>query len=153
LRPVSDLPPFHDGKPFCRSRLSLGVARLLARSPAFLRADLTWADLTWANLAGANLRGANLTQANLTQAYLGSADLREATLQGAELQGTNLHGAICAGVNLQDAQGMTQDQIKWTIGSNETQLPQGLKLPKWWNKSVEEQVKIFNEHFRVQNHA
>jgi hypothetical protein len=32
LRPVSDLPPFHDGKPFCRSRLSLGVARLLARS-------------------------------------------------------------------------------------------------------------------------
>jgi hypothetical protein len=37
LRPVSDLPPFHDGKPFCRSRLSLGVARLLARSLAAVR--------------------------------------------------------------------------------------------------------------------
>jgi hypothetical protein len=33
LRPVSDSPPFHNRKPFCRSRLSLGVARLLARSP------------------------------------------------------------------------------------------------------------------------
>jgi len=32
LRPVSDLPPFRARKPFCRSRQSLGVARLLARS-------------------------------------------------------------------------------------------------------------------------
>jgi hypothetical protein len=40
LRPVSDLPPFQDGKPFCRSRLSLGVARLLARSLLALVLDV-----------------------------------------------------------------------------------------------------------------
>jgi hypothetical protein len=40
---------------------------------------------------------------------------------------------------------MTQDQINWTIGSSETNLPEGLNRPKWWSKSIEEQEKIVQE--------
>jgi hypothetical protein len=68
-------------------------------------------------------------------------DLREANLLEAKLQGAKLYGA-----NLQGAILLTQNQIEWTIGSNETELGEYLNHPELWNKSHEEQVQIVSEH-------
>ena len=40
----------------------------------------------------------------------------------------------------------TEDQIEWTIGSNETKLPEDLNRPELWSKSLEEQERIVREH-------
>jgi uncharacterized protein YjbI with pentapeptide repeats len=92
-------------------------------------ADLFGAYLNFqeANLLGATLRRANLQRANLKGAHLVGADLQYANLQGAYLQATDL---------------MTQDQLKSTIGSSRTELPQGLNRPEWWSKSIEEQKRL-----------
>ena len=42
---------------------------------------------------------------------------------------------------------MTEDQIEWTIGSNETKLPEGLNRPEWWSKSFKEQSTIVRQRF------
>jgi hypothetical protein len=94
------------------------------------RLELYEADLRGANLKGANLKGANLF---------------EADLQGADLQGANLQGAI-----LLEARELTQEQIEWTVGSNETKLPKGLNRPQLWSKSIEEQTKIIDERLSGQ---
>ena len=103
--------------------------------------DLEGADLQEAFLQGANLRGAilqaaNVPQALLFKAFLQGADLQEAILLGADLQGTDLQGAS----------GITVDQIEWTIGSNETNPPEGFNRPELWSKSWEEQFRIIMEH-------
>ena len=100
------------------------------------------------SLLRADLRGANLEGANLYQANLQEASLQEASLQGANLQGANLQGADLRGACLQAARGLTQEQIDWTIGLNETELPEGLNHPKLWSQGIEEQRKIAKEHLR-----
>jgi hypothetical protein len=99
-------------------------------------ANLQGADLKEAALQGAVLQGAALREANLTNAKLNGAELSYADLQGADLQGANFLGAS----------GITEDQIKWTVGSNETNLPEDLNPPELWSKSYEEQVRIVREH-------
>jgi hypothetical protein len=98
--------------------------------------DIRRADLQHAYLQGANFQGADLQEANLQGATLQEANLRGATLQRANLQGANLQGA----------RRITEDQIEWTLGSNETKLPEDLNRPELWSKSIEEQVKIIREH-------
>jgi hypothetical protein len=100
-----------------------------------VRLDLRGTDLRGANLRGANLRGANLIAADLRRAFLREADLREANLRKADLREAYLLGA----------NELTQEQIEWTIGSNETALPEGLDRPQLWSKSTEEQTKIVQE--------
>jgi len=104
-------------------------------------AHLVGAALQRAALREAALRGANLYGANLQGAGLQGADLVGAVLQGAILQGANLYGA-----NLQGASGITEDQIEWTLGSNETKLGEDLKRPELWSKGLIEQATIIREH-------
>jgi Pentapeptide repeats (8 copies) len=89
-----------------------------------------------AHLEQANLQGANLHYANLQYARLIAANLEQANLQEANLSGANLSGA-----------NLREDQVSWTIGSNETMLPEGLNHPELWGKSFEEQAKILVERF------
>jgi hypothetical protein len=69
-----------------------------------------------------------------------SLDLRGTDLRGAYLGGANLQRAA-----LQGAHALAQEQIEWTIGSNETELPEGLNRPQLWNKDMEQQWKIIQE--------
>ena len=101
-----------------------------------LGAALQEAALREAALRGANLRGANLRGANLQGANLQEADLQEAALQEAALHGAKLYGAS----------GITEDQIEWTLGSNETKLGEDLKRPELWSKGLIEQATIIREH-------
>jgi hypothetical protein len=49
------------------------------------------------------------------------------------------------GADLQEANGLTTEQIKWTIGDNKTtNLPEGLHPPALWSKSFEEQMKLLH---------
>jgi uncharacterized protein YjbI with pentapeptide repeats len=124
-------------------------------------ANLQGANLQGANLIGAYLREANLQEADLQGAYLigaylYGADLQEAYLVEANLQGANLQGADLQeaylveanlrGADLQRARNLTQNQIEWTIGSNETLLPADLNPPELWSKRREEQVRTIREH-------
>jgi uncharacterized protein YjbI with pentapeptide repeats len=103
-------------------------------------------------LHGAGLIGAENPAVALTGATLRGAYLPQADLRGAHLRETNLPEAILEGANLQRARELTQEQIEWTIGLNntafQTKLPKGLNRPPLWSKSLEEQVKIIIEHFR-----
>lgn len=65
------------------------------------KADLRRAKLQGANLWNADLQGTNLSYANLQEAYLERANLQEAGLNGANLQGADL----------QDAEGLTVEQL------------------------------------------
>jgi uncharacterized protein YjbI with pentapeptide repeats len=107
--------------------------------------DLQGADLFKANFLRANLQRANLVGANLQGAYL-----REANLMLAELGGADLFAANLVGANLVGASGITEHQIEWTVGSNETftetMLDEDLNRPELWHKSIEEQFKIISEH-------
>ena len=123
---------------------NLQVADL--RSANLHGAILHEVNLQEANLHGARLQGAMLEEANLQEARLFRANLQEATLLEAFLYGANLWGANLHGAVLQEAYGLDHEMIKWTIGSNETVLPEDLPRPELWSKSNEEQVKIIREH-------
>ena len=92
-------------------------------------------------LNNTDLQGANLQEAHLEGANLQGAILQEANLFRADLVGTNLQGA-----NLYGASGITEDQIEWTLGSNETKLGEDLKRPELWSKGLIEQATIIREH-------
>ena len=119
-------------------------------------ADLTSADLSMTNLDLSDLREANLFRAGLQRAEvlradLGGADLTRADLSEADLSGTylfgaKLSGANLSGANLQEAKELTEKQIKWTIGSNTTKLPEGFYRPELWSKNIDEQIEILREH-------
>jgi uncharacterized protein YjbI with pentapeptide repeats len=101
-------------------------------------ADLRSVNLYKAWLYDANLQGANLERATLEKALLGRAILREVNLEGAMLQGADLEGVS----------GITEDQLEWTVGSNETKLGEDLNRPDLWNKDPHEQFEITQEHLR-----
>jgi uncharacterized protein YjbI with pentapeptide repeats len=107
--------------------------------------DLQGVILQGAYLRGAYLRGADLQYADLQDAYLRGAFLDGANLQGANLQGANLQYANLLRADLQEASGITEDQIEWTIGSHGTNLPEDLNPPELWSKSIVEQLRIVEE--------
>lgn len=91
-----------------------------------INADLNEARLNGANLATANLfkaslDGVSLTEANLTKANLTEADLSTTILTGANLTGANLTLAV-----------ISQEQLNYAIGSQDTILPDGLTHPPQW---------------------
>ena len=115
---------------------------------ALLRdAHLEGAFLDGANLVGAHLVRANLKGANLVGANLKETNFAEANLEGANLGGANLEGAYLIGANL-DTAFLLQEQIEWTIGDDDTKLPENLvdSRPPAWSKTLEEQVKIVRDH-------
>jgi Pentapeptide repeats (8 copies) len=118
--------------------------------------DLRGADLYAANLLKVNFREANLAGAELSGAQLSSAFLRKANLSGADLGQANLTGAILSGANLSEAsllyanlsnanlsgaEHLTKEQLEWTTGDGNTQLPPDLKPPARWNVQTNEQIE------------
>jgi uncharacterized protein YjbI with pentapeptide repeats len=98
------------------------VQRLEGRQPII---RLNHADLTNANLSGANLSGAWLNYADLRDAWLNYADLRDADLRGAHLRGVILFGA-----DLEDARGITKEQLEKQAATLEgATMPDGSKHP------------------------
>jgi hypothetical protein len=93
-----------------------------------------------------DLHEAKLQEANLQGAFLWGANLQEVILDRVKLRGADLRGADLRGADLQGARGLTKDQIKWTIGSNGTKLPESLKSPELWSKRFEEQVEVVKAH-------
>jgi hypothetical protein len=93
-----------------------------------------------------DLRRTDLRRANLYGAKFREADLQGAFLQGANFQGANLFGAFLGGANLRGSSELTQEQIEWTIGLNETKLwtalPKDLNRPQLWSESIEEQTRL-----------
>jgi hypothetical protein len=119
---------------------------------AFLeRANLREAHLPDADLGGTRMYGADLTGAHLSGGSLWNAQLQsrpDLRLEAANLSGANLNGADLRGADLREAHGLTQEQIDWTIGNNETRLSEGFSRPRWWSKGIEEQRKIVQERLR-----
>lgn len=121
---------------------------------AFLHgANLEGAHLVRVNLKGASLSVTNLKETNFGDANLEGAHLNGADLEGASLWGANLEGAFLRGANLEGAnlKGANLDkayllpkQIEWTIGDENTKLPEDLvdHRPAVWSKSLEEQIDI-----------
>src|SRR5215208_2353567 len=93
------------------------------------RANLRRVDLQAATLQAAILDGANLQEADLRRANLQEADLQAAILQGANLQEATLPGATLPGAILEDARGLTQEQIEQAFGDETTTLPEPLYPP------------------------
>jgi hypothetical protein len=123
--------------------------------------NLRLADLSDADLGGLgdgilcckNLSETHLERANLSETDVRNTDLTRAYLMEANLQDANFEGASLEGADLQAAKELTQDQIEWTVGSNETKLPEGRARPELWRKSFEEQVKILQERPEVRGLA
>jgi hypothetical protein len=99
--------------------------------------------LTHANLLGAVLVGADLRGADLGAVLVG-ANLSGANLSGAELRSADLRSA-----DLRSAVDPTLEQIEWTIGNEETELPDYLvdHQPPAWSQSPEEQLEILKERW------
>jgi hypothetical protein len=112
---------------------------------AFLsKADLRKASLKGANLSGAILRGASLSRADLSYAEglheadlrdvnfaaanLTDTDLRKADLSGAILHGASLDGTKLQGTNLEEALGLTREQIESAMTDATTRLPSYLLM-------------------------
>jgi hypothetical protein len=118
-------------------------------------ADLSDADLGSLRdgiLCCKNLSETHLERADLSETDLRNTDLRRAYLMEADLRGTDLGKADLSGANLQAAKlqrtNLIQEQIEWTIGSNKTELPEGLSRPQLWSKSIAEQEKIIREELQ-----
>ena len=93
------------------------------REAKLREADLREADLREADLSGAVLYRADLTEADLSYAKLSGAILLEADLTEADL----------SDVDLQEARGLTQEQLEETVGSIFTEVPRDLERPKSWS--------------------
>jgi uncharacterized protein YjbI with pentapeptide repeats len=84
------------------------------------RADLTDAYLWGTNFAGASFWRADLAKANLTRADLSGADLSEANLSEANLSEADLSGAI-----LENAKGITEEQLREVKSLQGAIMPDG----------------------------
>jgi hypothetical protein len=76
------------------------------------------------------LHGAGLITAENPAVSLSVADLRGANLQGANLQGAYLKSAV----------NLTQAQIQYALGDENTRLPEGLQRPAEWSKGTADQT-------------
>ena len=151
----------------CLSHVDLRTSDL---SGSNLRnSDLSKADLRGANLTNVDLSGADVTEANFLPyderqpAKMSihnlkdkDVDSREANLRftkirssltptnlsNINLAGADLSGAILANSDLQNARGLTKEQIEQAIGNKRTLLPSGLRSPEAWKKPIEEQIEM-----------
>jgi len=116
-------------------------------------AQMTSAEMRRANLSGARLSGADLSYATLRHANLTLADLSGASLVGADLAGAtfakanvkqadltsaSLLGADLDNADLNEAAGLTQNQVGKAYGTKTTKLPGGLRAgsPEEWSENL-----------------
>jgi uncharacterized protein YjbI with pentapeptide repeats len=96
-------------------------------------ANLSSSDLSQANLWQADLSQASLTDANLYDTSLQEADLAAADLRNANCLGTSFRGANLAGTNLQDAQHLTEQQLRQVHALRGAILPDGSRYDGQFN--------------------
>jgi hypothetical protein len=102
---------------------------------AFLeKANLKWADLEGSNLFHADLDLAHLGWAHLRFADLSGAGLFKARLTKADLSGAHLDGADLSRADLGSAKNLTREQVNSAYGDADTKLPEGLCLPRNWDR-------------------
>jgi hypothetical protein len=113
-------------------------------------AHLEGAYLPGAHLQKADFRGARLQKAFLPKAHLEEANLWDVHLEEAFLQEANLEKAILYEARLEGASGLTPQQIGWTLGDEDTVLPDYLvdDRPRAWSKSHREQRIIIEERLK-----
>ena len=93
------------------------------RSANFEKADLSRAVFDKAIITGANFMYANLSRAVLSSAvFEGGLDFKNAFFLFARIEG----------VDLSQAQNLTQQQLDMACGDNTTKLPAGLTAPAQW---------------------
>jgi hypothetical protein len=97
-----------------------------------IRPDFQSINFSRTNLVGADLSRANLSGANLSGAFLWGADLRGAFLWRAFLSGAFLSGAFLSGAALKYAKELTREQLEQSLGDENTELPEGLDMPRSW---------------------
>ena len=61
------------------------------------------------------------------------------------MEGARLAKAHLEGAHLTQAKGLTQEQIDWAIGDEETTLPNGVVRPAAWSRNIEEQNEIIEK--------
>jgi len=86
-------------------------------------AKLSRAIASDASFQNARLIGANLASAFLERSNLSDADLTDANLRGAILREAKMDRVILDGADLTGAVGLTQIQLKDTVGDDQTILP------------------------------
>lgn len=119
-----------DSAPRIASEIQLIVTVLARRLHSFSREDRPL-DLHNTNLCKAHLPFARLERAFLYNCNLEGALLYEAHLAGAWMARTNLHNANLDGANLNgadltDAEGMTEEQLRFALWDKKTTLPKYL---------------------------
>jgi uncharacterized protein YjbI with pentapeptide repeats len=77
---------------------------------------------------GANLIGAGLKRVDLKGAHLKGAHLEGADLEGADLEGADLEGADLTGAKLEEASGLSVDQLSKVKTLHNTKLDEELFL-------------------------
>jgi uncharacterized protein YjbI with pentapeptide repeats len=113
------------------------LAGVSLENSELLRANFSNANLENANLSQAELGRAIFTGANLGGANLSFSSIARSTFRGAKLQNVHLLGAYLylaefEGVDLSQAIGLTQEQLKLACGDDSTQLPAGFDRPMSW---------------------
>ena len=91
--------------------------------------DLRDTYLVGIDMSGADLRNANLSDASLNFANLDNANLAGANLQASDLHNVSLAGANLAGANLQDAVGLTAEQLAQVGTLKGATMPDGSVHP------------------------
>jgi uncharacterized protein YjbI with pentapeptide repeats len=89
-----------------------------------IKANLSWAPLSGTDLSGADLTEVNLSNADLIDANLNGANLSDANLSDADLTGAKLRGAYLFNADLNDAKGVTEEQLE-----NQTDFLEGATMP------------------------
>lgn len=123
----------------------------VARDVDFRDANLLEAIFLQAELQSTYFRGANLQKANLREANLQDSVLYSANLAGADVRGVNFQNALLVNAtlaetifglsteppylptdlrdtNLEQAFGLTQEQLDGACGNETTRLPEGLTI-------------------------
>lgn len=120
-----DRPP---SRPPCdiQAALTILASQNWARHPVrpwldLSEADLRRADLCWAHLELANFCGSHLEEAGLVDAHLEGAFFTHA-----ELSGANLTGAYLDKADLEDAIGLTEEQLQGARSTAGARLPNRL---------------------------
>jgi uncharacterized protein YjbI with pentapeptide repeats len=109
------------GSNFDRARfVSTRIKEIQADGVRLKSADFSYAIVPNARFIGAVLEDASFRQVNAPNAVFTAAMVDRADFTGAKLQGADLEDAI----------GLTQDQLNVACGDAQTRLPEGMTIPR-----------------------
>ncbi|MBW6423235.1 pentapeptide repeat-containing protein [Rhizobium sp. XQZ8] len=114
-----------------------------ANGASFKSGELQRANFTGAQLRGANFEKADLSRAVFDKAVITGANFVYANLSRASLSSAVFEGSLdfknafflfvrIEGVDLSQAENVTQQQLDMACGDNATKLPAGLTMPSQW---------------------